>query len=61
MPSLKHFHIFFVLISMALCIFFSYWAYNNNSMQYFYISIVSFVLIGFYGIKFYKKIKELRI
>ncbi|OUT39027.1 MAG: hypothetical protein CBB66_03980 [bacterium TMED6] len=59
MPSLKHFHIFFVIVSMALCMFFCYWAFNNNMMQYFYLSIISFLLIGFYGIKFYSKIKEL--
>ena len=61
MPSLKHFHIFFVLVSMALCVFFCYWAFINNLMQYFYLSIISFLLIGFYGFKFYSKIKELSV
>ncbi len=61
MPSLKHFHIFLVLASMALCIFLCYWTFNNSMMQYFYLSIISLILIGFYGVKFYSKIKELSI
>ena len=61
MPSLKHFHILFVCASMALCLFFSYWSFNNNVMEYFYISILSLILIGFYGVKFYSKIKELSL
>ena len=61
MPSLKHFHILFVLASMLLCLFFAYWALNQNLMQYVIISIGSLALIGFYGIKFYGKIKELSL
>ena len=61
MPSLKHFHILFVVVSMLLCIFFAYWALNQNLMQYVAVSIISLAFIGFYGIKFYGKIKELSL
>ncbi len=61
MPSLKQFHILFVLVSMALCIFLAYWAYNHSLIQYFYLAIFSLILIGFYGVRFYSKIKELNL
>ena len=61
MPSLKQFHILFVLASMGLCVFLAYWTFNHDLMQYFYISIVSLLVIGFYGFKFYDKIQELSV
>ena len=61
MPSLKHFHIFFILVSIFFCLFLAYWAFNNSSMQYFYLSIISLLIIGFYGSKFYIKIQELNL
>ncbi len=61
MPSLKHFHIFFILVSIFFCFFLAYWAFNNSSMQYFCLSIISLLMIGFYGLKFYIKIQELNL
>ena len=61
MPSLKQFHFLFVLISMMLCGFLAYWAFNHDLIQYFSLSMVSFFLIGFYGFKFYGKDKGLSL
>ena len=61
MPSLKQFHILFVLISMILCGFLAYWTFNHDLMQYFSLSIISFFIIGFYGFKFYGKIQGLSL
>ena len=61
MPSLKQFHIFFILVSIFFCLFLAYWTFNNSSMQYFYLSIISLLIIGFYGSKFYIKIQELNL
>ena len=61
MPSLKHFHILFVLVSMSLCIFLAYWTFNHDFMQYFYLSIISLLAVGFYGFKFYGKAQELSL
>tara|TARA_Y100000589_G_scaffold79770_1_gene73451 strand:+ start:1346 stop:1543 length:198 start_codon:yes stop_codon:yes gene_type:complete len=61
MPSIKHFHILFVLASICLFIFFAYWSFNQGIMYYFYGSIISVLVIGFYGIKFYNKVKELSL
>ncbi len=58
MPSLKHFHILFVLVSMLLCVFLAYWTFNHDLMQYFYLSIVSFVMIWLYGSWFYSKFES---
>ena len=41
MPSLKDFHILFVLVSMGLCIFLAYWTFNHDLMLYFYLSLIS--------------------
>ena len=59
MPSLTQFHILFVLVSMALCGFLAYWTFSN--IFYFILSIVSLLVIGFYGIKFYGRVKELSL
>tara|TARA_B100000427_G_scaffold39037_1_gene28180 strand:+ start:48 stop:233 length:186 start_codon:yes stop_codon:yes gene_type:complete len=61
MPSLKQFHILFVLVSMALSLFLAYWTYNHDSQQYFYLSIIALLAVGFYGFKFYGKIQELNL
>ena len=61
MPSLKQFHILFVLTSMLLCIFLAYWTFNHHLMRYFYLSIITLLAIGFYGFKFYGKIQELSL
>ncbi len=61
MPSIKHFHILFVLASIFLFIFFAYWSFVEGIMYYFYGSIISILVIGFYGIKFYSKVKELSL
>ncbi len=61
MPSLKNFHILFVLVSMGLCIFLAYWTFNHGLTGYGYLSLVSLLAIGFYGIKFYDRIKELSV
>jgi len=61
MPSLKQFHILFVLVSMILCGFLAYWTFNHDLMQYFYLAITSLLAIGFYGFKFYGKIQELNL
>ena len=61
MPSLKHFHILFVLASMSLCIFLAYWTFNNDFMRYFYLSIISLLAVGFYGFKFYDKVQGLSL
>ena len=61
MPSLKHFHILFVLVSMSLCVFLAFWTFNHNLMQYFYLSIISLLAVGFYGFKFYNKVQGLSL
>jgi len=61
MPSLKHFHILFVLVSMSLCIFLAYWTFNHDFMRYFYLSIISLLAMGFYGFKFYGKVQGLSL
>ena len=61
MPSLKNFHILFVLVSMGLCIFLAYWTFNQGLIGYGYLSLVSLLAVGFYGIKFYDRIKELSV
>jgi len=61
MPSLKHFHILFVLVSMSLCIFLAYWAFNHDLIQYFYLSIISLLAVVFYGLKFYGKVQNLNL
>ena len=61
MPSLKQFHILFVLISMILCGFLAYWTFNHDLMQYFSLSIISFFIIAFYGFKFYDKVQGLSL
>ena len=61
MPSLKHFHILFVLVSMSLCVFLAFWTFNHNLMQYFYLSIISLLAVGFYGFKFYDKVQGLSL
>ena len=61
MPSLKQFHILFVLVSMILCGFLAYWTFNHDLMQYFYLAIISLLAIGFYGFKFYGKIQKLNL
>ena len=61
MPSLKQFHILFVLVSMSLCIFLAYWSFSHDLMQYFYLSVISLLALGFYGFKFYGKIQGMNI
>jgi len=61
MPSLKHFHILFVLVSMSLCVFLAFWTFNHNLMQYFYLSIILLLAVGFYGFKFYDKVQGLSL
>ena len=61
MPSLKHFHILFVLVSMSLCVFLAFWTFNHNLMQYFYLSIILLLAVGFYGFKFYGKAQKLSL
>ena len=61
MPSLKQFHILFVLVSMMLCLFLAYWTFNYDLIKYFSLSVISFFMIGFYGFKFYGKIKSLSL
>jgi len=61
MPSLKQFHILFVFVSMILCGFLAYWAFNHDLMQYFYLSIISLIGIGFYGFKFYEKVQDISL
>ena len=61
MPSLKQFHILFVLASMALCVFLAYWTFNHAFMKYFYLSIITLLAVAFYGVKFYSKIQELSL
>ena len=59
MPSLTQFHILFVLVSMALCGFLAYWTFSN--IFYFILSIGSLLAIGFYGIKFYGRVRKLSL
>jgi len=61
MPSLKQFHILFVFVSMILCGFLAYWTFNHDLMQYFYLSIISLIGIGFYGFKFYEKVQDISL
>jgi len=61
MPSLKQFHIFFMFIAMALCAFLAYWAFTHNSMKYFYLCIISYFVIAFYGFKFYRQVQRLSL
>ena len=61
MPSLKQFHILFVLVSMILCGFLTYWTFNHDLIQYFSLSVISFFIIGFYGFKFYSKVQGLSL
>ena len=58
MPSLKHFHIMFVSISAIFCLFFAYWGYIQHSMIYVTLSIVSTIILMFYGKVFYNKVKD---
>jgi len=51
MPSLKQFHILFVFVSMILCGFLAYWAFNHDLMQYCILFILSTLLLMFYDIK----------
>ena len=61
MPSIKHFHILFVVASILLFVFLAYWSFTNDMMYYFYGSLFSIIIIIFYGIKFYAKVKELSL
>ncbi len=61
MPSIKHFHILFVVASILLFVFLAYWSFTNDMMYYFYGSLFSIIIISFYGIKFYAKVKELSL
>ena len=58
MPSLKQFHITFVIISVMLCLFLGYWSYNQSLMIYFSLSIISILMLIIYGTKFYSKVKD---
>jgi hypothetical protein len=58
MPSLKQFHILFVLVSMALCIFLAYWAYSQDLMSYLVLFFISILVLFFYGLRFYNKVKN---
>ena len=58
MPSLKHFHIMYVSISIIFCLFFAYWGYAQHSMPYIASSIISIIILMFYGKIFYDKVKD---
>ena len=61
MPSLKHFHILFVSISIIFCLFFAYWSYTESFMIYFSLAIISMVSLIIYGKAFYNKLKSIQI
>ena len=48
-------------IVLLLFVFLAYWSFTNDMMYYFYGSLFSIIIIGFYGIKFYAKVKELSL
>ena len=64
--SLRVFHIIFLISVVSLFLFLSYWNYENwntfgqnSSLLYIGMSLIAGVIVTFYGIKFYKKTKEL--
>ena len=61
MPSLKDFHLIFVFISVGLCMYLAYLSYSQSEMIYLGLSIISMVILIFYGSMFYRKLKELKL
>ena len=64
--SLRVFHIIFLISVVSLFLFLSYWNYEkwntfgqNSSLLYIGMSLITGIIVTFYGIKFYKKTKEL--
>lgn len=58
MPSLKVFHIFCMVVSFLLFVFFGYWSFVNNFMSYLYLSCVLALVIGIYGFSFFKTLYD---
>ena len=58
MPSLKVFHIFCMIVSFLLFVFFGYWSFINNFMSYLYLSCVLALVIGIYGFSFFKTLYD---
>ena len=64
--SLRAFHIIFLISSVSLFLYLCYWNYmnwksfgQNSSLFYIGMSLMTSIVITFYGIKFYNKTKEL--
>ena len=66
--SLRAFHIIFLISTLLLTLYLSYWNYMNwkffgeiSSLFYMLLSLFSGLIIVFYGMKFYNKTKELNV
>ena len=64
--SIRIFHIIFLTTTLFLFGFLSYWNYlswikdnEGISLLYMFSSIITGLLIGYYGVKFYDKTKGL--
>ncbi len=62
--SLKAFHIFFIVVSMALCIGFGFWATQDfaQSRSWVHLSLgvgsfIGSILLACYGVWFLRKLK----
>ena len=62
--SLKAFHIFFIVVSMALCIVFGFWATQDfaQSRSWVHLSLgvgsfIGSILLACYGVWFLRKLK----
>ena len=66
--SIRFFHIIFLVVTIFLFAFLSYWNYSSwvkseegISLLYMFVSLGSGLLIGYYGIKFYGRVRELSL
>ena len=64
--SLKTFHIIFVVVSILLMLYISYWSYSywtyyqdSYYLGFLLFSISALIALGLYGNKFIKKYKDM--
>ena len=60
MPSIKHFHILFVVASILLFVFLAYWSFTNGKMYYFYGSLFSSLIFNPFAEKLQLRNRENR-
>ena len=57
--NLKHFHLFFIAVSVMLAAFVAAWGVNNGSIVAACVSIASAIALIVYGTAFQRKMRRL--